>query len=150
MHMSRPILPNGTTAKQAPITPCPSLLPAAIYARVSTEDQGKGYSIPTQLQACRELAQREGYEAPESHICIDDGVTGTSLNRPALRRLRALVIARAIHAVIVLDPDRLSRNLGHLLLLMEEFQHAGVYLLLVNHPIEHGAEGTLLFHMRGA
>jgi len=30
---------------------------AAIYARVSTEDQGKGYSIPTQIEACQRLAQ---------------------------------------------------------------------------------------------
>jgi hypothetical protein len=26
---------------------------AAIYARVSTEDQGKGFSIPTQLEVCQ-------------------------------------------------------------------------------------------------
>jgi site-specific DNA recombinase len=148
--MSRPILPNGRSERQASNSHRPTLLPAAIYARVSTEDQGKGYSIPTQLQACRELAQREGYEAPESHICIDDGVTGTTLDRPALRRLRALVTARAIHAVIVLDPDRLSRTLGHLLLLMEELQQSGVQLLVVAHPIDCGAEGMLLFHVRGA
>jgi Resolvase, N terminal domain len=29
---------------------------AAIYVRVSTEDQGKGYSIPTQIEACQKLA----------------------------------------------------------------------------------------------
>jgi hypothetical protein len=34
---------------------------AAIYARVSTEDQGKGFPIPTQLEAGRELAGREEY-----------------------------------------------------------------------------------------
>jgi DNA invertase Pin-like site-specific DNA recombinase len=40
---------------------------AAIYARVSTEDQGKGFSIPTQLEACQKLADREGYTVIESH-----------------------------------------------------------------------------------
>ena len=30
-----------------------SLRYATIYARVSTEDQGKGFSIPTQIEACR-------------------------------------------------------------------------------------------------
>jgi hypothetical protein len=29
---------------------------AALYARVSTEDQGKGFSIPTQIDACQRLA----------------------------------------------------------------------------------------------
>ena len=30
---------------------------AAIYARVSTEDQGRGCSIPTRFKSCRELAR---------------------------------------------------------------------------------------------
>jgi len=32
---------------------------AAIYARVSTEDQGKGFSIPTQIEAGEKLAKHE-------------------------------------------------------------------------------------------
>ena len=86
---------------------------AAIYARVSTEDQGKGFSIPTQIDACQQLATREGYMVPESHVLLDEGVSGTALDRPGLSRLRELVQARAVAAVIVIDPDRLSRNLGH-------------------------------------
>jgi hypothetical protein len=31
---------------------------AAIYARVSTEDRGKGFSIPTQIDACQKLTDR--------------------------------------------------------------------------------------------
>jgi site-specific DNA recombinase len=95
----------------------PSLMYAAIYARVSTEDQGKGFSIPTQLEACQTLAAREGYTVPEGHVLIDEGLTGTTMDRSGLRALRDLVHARAIAAVIVYDPDRLSRNLGHQLLL---------------------------------
>ena len=45
-----------------------SLRYAAIYARVSTEDQGKGFSIPTQIEACQKLAEREGYTGIESHL----------------------------------------------------------------------------------
>jgi DNA invertase Pin-like site-specific DNA recombinase len=41
---------------------------AAIYARVSTEDQGKGFSIPTQIETGQKLAEREGYTVPESHL----------------------------------------------------------------------------------
>ena len=92
---------------------------AAIYARVSTEDQGKGFSIPTQIDACQQLATREGYTVPESHVLIDEGISGTTMDRPSLRKLRDLVNARAIMAAIVYDPDRLSRNLGHQLLLAE-------------------------------
>jgi site-specific DNA recombinase len=123
---------------------------AAIYARVSTEDQGKGFSIPTQIEACQKLADREGYTVPESHILVDEGISGTTMDRPGLRKLRDLVNAKAITAVVVHDPDRLSRNLGHQLLLAEEFERAGVKLLIVSHPLEQGPEGWLFFQMRGA
>jgi DNA invertase Pin-like site-specific DNA recombinase len=67
---------------------------AAIYARVSTEDQGKGCSIPTQIEACQKLAEREGYTVPESHILVDEGISGTTMDRPHLRKLRQRQIHR--------------------------------------------------------
>jgi site-specific DNA recombinase len=127
-----------------------SLRYAAIYARVSTEDQGKGFSIPTQIEAGQKLAEREGYTVPEAHVLIDEGLSGTTMDRPGLRILRDLVNARAIMAAIVFDPDRLSRNLGHQLLLAEEFERASVKLLIVSHPLEPGPEGWMFFQMRGA
>jgi site-specific DNA recombinase len=123
---------------------------AAIYVRVSTEDQGKGFSIPTQIEACQKLAEHEGYTVPESHLLIDEGISGTTMDRPGLRRLRELVQTQAITAAIVYDPDRLSRNLGHQLLLAEEFERVSVKLLIVSHPLEQGPEGWLFFQMRGA
>ncbi len=79
--MSRPILPNGTTPKQASTSHRPGPLPAAIYAHVSTTDQAdKGYSLPTQIEACRTLAHQEGYTIPDTHVFVDD-YTGMSLNR---------------------------------------------------------------------
>ncbi len=123
---------------------------AAIYARVSTEDQGKGFSIPTQIEACQKLADREGYMVPDTNVLLDEGISGTTMDRPSLRKLRDLVNARAIAAVVVHDPDRLSRNLGHQLLLAEEFERAEVKLLIVSHPMEQGPEGWLFFQMRGA
>jgi len=41
---------------------------AAIYARVSTEDQGEGFSIPTQIDTCQKLAARKAYTVPESPL----------------------------------------------------------------------------------
>jgi site-specific DNA recombinase len=109
---------------------------AAIYARVSTEDQGKGFSIPTQIEACEELPEREGYTVPKASVLVDEGISGTTMDRPQLRKLRELVHARTISAVIVYDPDRLSRNLGHQLLLAEECDRTGVRLLFVTQTLE--------------
>jgi site-specific DNA recombinase len=84
-----------------------------------------------------------------THVLIDEGLSGTTMDRPALRRLRELVQTQAIATAIVYDPDRLSRNLGHQLLLLEEMDRAGVTLLIVSHPMEQGPEGFMLFQMRG-
>jgi site-specific DNA recombinase len=133
-----------------PITALSDRRHAAIYARVSTDDQGKGFSIPTQIEACQKLAEREGYTVPESHLLVDEGISGATLDRAGLRKLRDLVNTRVVAAAIVYDPDRLSRNLGHQLLLTEEFERSGVKLLIVSHPVEQGPEGWLFFQMRGA
>ena len=117
---------------------------------MSTEDQGKGFSIPTQIEACQQLATREGYMVPESYVLLDEGISGTTLDRPGLHRLRELVQAQAIAAVIVIDPDRLSRNLGHQLLLAEELEWAGVKLLIVSHPLEQRPGGLAVLPNAGA
>jgi len=123
---------------------------AAIYARVSTTDQAdKGYSLPTQIEACQTLAQREGYTVAEDHIFVDD-YTGTSLNRPQFTRLRDLVQQRLVQGVIVHDLDRLSRKLAHQLLLSEEFEQAGVTLHIVTMPDSAKTPETqLLANVRG-
>jgi hypothetical protein len=41
---------------------------AAIYARVSTEDQGKGFSIQTQIETCQKLAEHQGDTVPNLMI----------------------------------------------------------------------------------
>lgn len=68
MSLLQSIVANDIpTPQPTPQTHTPKV--AAIYTRVSTEDQGKGYSIPIQIEACQRLAQQEGYHVPDSHIC---------------------------------------------------------------------------------
>lgn len=110
--MSKTIVANGMLTQQGSRqTDIPKI--AAIYARVSTTDQAdKGYSLPTQIEACQAMARQEGYTVPDTHVFTDD-YTGTSLNRPQFTRLRELVRQQLVHAVIAYDLDRLSRKLAH-------------------------------------
>src|SRR5262245_27423651 len=114
----------------------PSQRTAALYTRVSTEDQGQGYSLQSQFEACRALAEKEGYTVSDTYVFSDE-VSGATLDRPDLRQLRQAIANGNIAAVAVYDTDRLSRSLGHLLLLMEEYQTAGV-------------AGRLLFQIQGS
>jgi site-specific DNA recombinase len=123
---------------------------AAIYARVSTEDQGKGYSIPTQIEACQIFAKEQGYTVPEGNIFVDEGISGATMERPALQQLRELIRTRTISAVLIYDLDRLSRKLVHQLLLTDECEHAEVALHFVLSPNDTSPEGNFILQMKGA
>lgn len=99
---------------------------AVIYARVSTDDQAeRGYSLPSQIDACHEYATRNGFTVIKE---FKDDFSGAKLDRPEFTKLRALVNNREIEVVVVLSSDRLTRNLAHALILREELQHANVEL----------------------
>lgn len=121
----------------------------AIYARVSTEEQAEhGTSLDGQVEECRRRARDLGFADPEPYV--DAGISGTQLDRPALDALRADIALGEFQHLLCYDPDRLSRNLGHLLLLMDEFTRAGVQVEFTNFDLHPTADGRLLFAMRGA
>jgi site-specific DNA recombinase len=122
---------------------------AAIYCRVSTEDQEReGTSLQSQLEACKNLAQQKGYEVMEQHI-IQEVYSGLTLERPNLTKLRGWLYAGEVHAVIVYDSDRFSRDGYDFVTLIRDCQRTKVELLCVTEPIEHGPIGELLSYVRG-
>ncbi|HEX9726206.1 MAG TPA: recombinase family protein, partial [Vicinamibacteria bacterium] len=93
---------------------------AAIYARVSTQRQRKQSTIHSQVTQLRYRVEQDGHQLLDEHILLDDGCSGSYLERPALDRLRDLAKARAIDSVYIHSPDRLARRYAHQFLLMEE------------------------------
>jgi site-specific DNA recombinase len=121
---------------------------AAIYARVSTEDQVKNTSLRGQTEACREYAQQHGYTVIKE---IAEDFSGARLDRPGLDDLRGMADRGDIGALVVFEADRLSRKVGHLLLIEEELSRRGVALLFVNGQEDTTSpEGRMFFTMRGA
>lgn len=120
---------------------------AAIYCRVSTQGQARdGTSLDTQADGCVAYAQAQGMTVA---TVIKDDVSGAQLDRPGLDSIRDMAERGDIQTVVVFDPDRLSRNLGHLMLLIEEFDRKKVELVFVNAPHENTPEGMMLLQMRG-
>lgn len=120
---------------------------AVTYSRVSTEEQVDNTSMRTQLEAIHKYASEHDMEVVKD--CIDAGVTGATLDRPELNELRELVRIGQVDAVIVYDPDRLSRNFAHLMVLASELDRAGVELAFVTESMEKSPEGRMLFGMKG-
>jgi DNA invertase Pin-like site-specific DNA recombinase len=89
-------------------------------------DAGHPASARRQAGALARYATRHRLKLQATYI--DAGVSGATLERPALRQLLADCRAGKVHTVLVRDPDRLSRNSDHLLLLFGKFEAAGVRL----------------------
>ena len=99
---------------------------AAIYARVSSERQRQEQTIDSQIAGLRELAATRGLLIAEELVFCDDGVSGASLQRPALERLRDRASEGAFEVLLCHSPDRLARRYVYQVLLLEELARAGV------------------------
>ena len=102
---------------------------AVIYARVSTDEQAeKGYSIPSQLEACRKYADDHDYEIIAE---FKDDYSGREIDRPGLNALRQLLGVTKVDALIIYSGDRLSRDLAHSIELRRELSLLEVELCKV-------------------
>ena len=121
---------------------------AAVYARVSTAAQAeKGYSLETQIEACRQKALSLGATSIKEYV--DDGYSGAFLERPALDSLRDALSAKLHDTVIIYDTDRLARDTMLLLLLTEEIEKTAK-LYYVNTEYSHTPEGQLFYEIKGS
>ena len=93
----------------------------ARYARVSTPTQHQEGTIVSQVRSLRHYIHQQGWSLLPDHEYLDEGISGTRLDRPALDRLRDGAQRGEFEAVVVLSPDRLARNYAHQWLLIEEF-----------------------------
>ena len=123
---------------------------AAIYARVSTERQGRQQTIDSQLEALRAWARQQGHELTDEHVFRDEGASGSRLDRPGLDALRDAVRDAAIDILAVLSPDRLARKYAYQVLLLEEFRRAGCEVVFLHHPISDDPNDQLLLQIQGA
>ncbi len=122
---------------------------AAIYARVSSEQQREEHTIASQTAALIEFAKSHALEVPREWVFEDEGYSGARLERPGLERVRDLVAEGQIQAVLVYAPDRLSRKYAYQVLLIEEFARQGVETLFVKAPQSASPEDQLLVQFQG-
>ena len=107
----------------------------AIYTRKSSEEglEQDFNSLDAQRESCEAfiLSQKhEGWIAlPEMYD--DGGVSGATMERPALKRLLSDIEAGRIDTVVVYKVDRLTRSLGDFAKIVEVFDTRGVSFVSV-------------------
>ena len=123
---------------------------AAIYARVSSDRQRREQTIASQTAALRELADGRELLVPEDLVFEDEGVSGAVLRRPGLERLRDLAVEGRFEVLLCHAPDRLARRYAYQVLLLEEFQRAGIEVIFAKEPERSGTpEDELLRQFQG-
>ena len=84
-------------------------IPAAIYGRLSVEDEEKEESMETQIALVQDYINRSS-ELSYVDTYFDNGFTGTNFKRPAFTRLMNDVRQKKIKCIVVKDLSRFGRN----------------------------------------
>jgi DNA invertase Pin-like site-specific DNA recombinase len=106
------------------------------YIRVSTDEQAKnGLSLPNQEEKIKAYTQLNNL--PLDSIYIDDGETGSNLDREGIQEIMHLSKEKAIKHIITCKLDRLTRNTRDLLMLVDDiFTKNGVELHSIQEKID--------------
>jgi DNA invertase Pin-like site-specific DNA recombinase len=107
----------------------PKQIRCALYARVSTEGQ---QSVPAQLEALREYAQRRGWTIAQEVAEVGSGAK----TRPKREALMREARARTIDAIVVVKLDRWGRSLADLVATMQELADLDVSFVSVRDSID--------------
>jgi DNA invertase Pin-like site-specific DNA recombinase len=124
-------------------------MPAAIYARYSSENQ-RPESIDDQISSCRKLAKQRSIAIADDHIYSDQAQSGARSDRPALAALMAAARSAEFDAVLVDDLSRLARDNHLMLSLIAELSFAGIRVISVADGLDSDdEESTLAIQVRG-
>lgn len=128
--------------------PDKKIIKAAIYVRVSTQDQvEKGSSIDAQIDFLDDWAAKEGFIVYKQYC--DKGFSGKNLNRPALQSLITDAKESKFSVVLCYHNDRLSRDTRDALTITQELLNCDVRFRFSNLDVDiTSPEGELLFTMQ--
>jgi DNA invertase Pin-like site-specific DNA recombinase len=118
---------------------------AAIYARVSTQDQ----TCDLQLRDLRAMASQRGLEITREYV--DHGQSGAKVSRPALNDLLKDAKRGKFRVLLVWRLDRLGRSLAHLVQLLEDFRVSNIELVSFSEGLDFSTTtGKLMFQIVSA
>jgi site-specific DNA recombinase len=110
---------------------------AALYVRVSSEEQVEGYSLPAQRRAIEDYCQSHGYVIVQRYA--DEGKSGRSddlAKRPAFKQMLNDADAGRFDVLVVHKLDRFSRNLRVTLDTLERLERASVGFVSISENMD--------------
>ena len=107
---------------------------AAIYSRVSTDEQIEGSSLDEQQECCLERIEREGWHYLQTYQ--DAGYLGDDPNRPAYVRMLEDVAAGKLDVIVIIALDRFGRDAWAIEGTLRFFDEHGVKLVSTREQID--------------
>jgi site-specific DNA recombinase len=108
-----------------PQSPRSGRVRCAIYTRKSSEEglEQEFNSLDAQREACGSYVRSQKHEGWQAlpQVYDDPGYSGGNMERPALKRLLADIVAGKIDVVVVYKVDRLTRSLADFAKIVEVF-----------------------------
>jgi DNA invertase Pin-like site-specific DNA recombinase len=125
-------------------------LPAAIYARYSTDNQREA-SIEDQVRRCREYVVRAGGVVRDEFIFVDMAISGASLARPGFERMmqQAELRPAPFGAIVTEDLSRISRDFADSASVFRRLRYLDVPLIGVDDGIDtSAANGKMAYALK--
>jgi DNA invertase Pin-like site-specific DNA recombinase len=123
------------------------LVRVAIYARVSTANNGQDPSMQT--RELREYCERREWKVFGEFV--DEGISGVTDSRPELNKLMSDAHRRRFDAVVVWRFDRFARSVSHLLRALENFKALGIEFVSLSEQVDTSTPtGKMVFTVLGA
>lgn len=125
-----------------------SIIRAAIYARVSSEEQREGQTIDSQI------AELERFASSQQWVVVgiykDEGWSGAVLARPELDRLRDDASHGRFDLVLLNDVDRLARDVSHLGIIKRDLERHGATVRFRKLPADQSPTANLMVNILGS
>lgn len=129
---------------------------AAVYARVSSvgqldrdgDEDGDGYSLPAQVEACKREATIRGAEMAK--VYLERAESARSDDRPVLQKMLRELPKLGVKYLIVHKVDRLARNRLDDAVLYQKLVGMGVTLVSATENIDETPAGRLMHGMLAA
>ncbi len=124
----------------------PELKIAAVYIRVSTDDQTE-LSPDSQLETVRAWAEKSGYVIPDRFVFADEGISGRSAaKRPRFNEMIAMAKSsdHPFDAILVWKFSRFARSQEESIVYKAMLKKVGVDVISVSEPVIDGPFGSLI------
>ena len=120
------------------------MIPAALYARVSSDKQDVDLSVAAQLRALREYAERKGYVVVREYI--DEAESGRVANRPQFRQMLddAKRSEALFEEILVWKFSRFTRKREHAVAFKSMLRRRGIRVVSITEHADDSPTGRLM------